>query len=119
MKRVEENQRKDHLDLLGATVDVKLILADYPQSKEIQDCLNRKQFFGLGNGQGGIIVFDVDELMVFDLVVYGEGGKMVKTKSKDFKQFLDYIKLSLITHRMFIPGQVCVSYFKKKKLIKQ
>lgn len=116
LDRVNGTQELDYAALTGATLDINLTLKDFPFAGNIHECLNNKWYFGLANGKGSVVVFDVTELKVFYLSDKQKSLKIID--AGDYKSFIDNIKLTIIDHRIFMPAQICVDHFKVKGLIK-
>lgn len=116
INKVAASQELGYAELTSATMDVHLSLEDFPFAPNIHECLNRKQFFGLSNGAGSVVVFDTSELKIFYLTENLEALNIVD--AGDYKKFVDNIKLTVINHRTFLPAQLCVSHFKIKGLLK-
>lgn len=114
--RVNGNQDKGYMELTGATIDIHLVLKDFPFAFNIEQCLNRKEYFGLANDKGSVVVFDTSELKVFYLSDTLKQLNIIDCG--DFKSFVDNIKLTIVDHRMYLPAQLCVNHFKTKGLIK-
>lgn len=99
--------------LLNADVDVKIILKNFPFAEDILTCLNKKQAFGLSNGEESWIVFNVQALAVYD---YSYGHFNI-CKCKNYKQLLNYLRMSLVSHREFRTSEMCVRFLKDKNII--
>ncbi len=111
--KVAESQKLDLFQLLNVQVDVKIMLEGFPYANDILACLTVNGVFGLGNDKGHLVVFDCKDYIVYDYSF----RKLNILHAPHYTAFLNVIKLTLINNRMFIKDNLCVEYFRSKKLM--
>ena len=110
LKRVQDNDPYESIK--NASLEITLGYIQFNNATELSKCLQDKTVFGLSNGES-FIVFDPERNRIYDYTC----GALNVIDSKNEKDFINYVKLSLITHRQFYEGQKCIDYFKAHKLL--
>lgn len=111
--KVSASQKLDVSELLNASVDVNIMLEGFGYADDIKACITVNGLFGLGNDKGHLVVFDCKDFIIYDYSF----NKLNILDAPHYHAFLNALKLTLINNRVFIKDNLCLDYFRSKKLI--
>lgn len=100
---------------LDAPVDINQLLLGVPNANDIIECLNKQLPFGLRSGTcfDSLITFNVKSHHIYDYSL----GRFAMYNCGSYMRMLNFLRMSLKTHRIYFTSDECVAFLKEKNII--